>query len=331
MLASLLFTLLESVQSKCNEPCDCDSSFTSCSTEVCEQDCLKACYTKFDGDCKKYKSIIDVRPFICFDDCCPSLKDCCKPYLEFANIAEFVAKIPNAKKLKKMYIKNDVKGLIKFASQCDGCENYDALNAFYYNADSHSGIYSLKFDSNFILFFLQRFYYYLDLIVDSSTIKISHTALMCAKTNKCYDLLCPPCTYTDLTFGSESNALKLFNSILGNTAIHDIVIIFIRILLYQIHITVSRCAEQNNKLGGFSTYSLYAELLQQYLVKTKDLNVANTLYVENFGSSQVNFFYIWFPFENNTATGIVGAANLLNVPSATYTNSETFRFLNSDY
>lgn len=330
MLASLLFTLFESVQSRCNVSCDCESE-VSCSTTTCEDDCLKDCYAKFASDCKKYKSIVDVKPFICFDDCCPSLKDCCKPYLEFANVAEFVAKIPNAKKLKKMFVKNDTKGLIKFASQCDGCENYDALNAFYYNADSHSGIFNLKFDSNFILFFLQRFYYYLDLIIDASTVKVSNTSVMCMKTNKCYDLLCPPCTYTDLTFGSEANALKLFNSIIGNAVIHDVVIIFVRILLYQIHITVSRCSEQNNKLGGFSTYSLYAELLQQYLIKTKDLTVANTLYVENFGASQTSFFFVWFPFANTTATGTVGAANLLNVPSATYTNPETFDYLNSDY
>lgn len=326
MIAEILLLLSKSVMAACDVPCDCSSEQGS--SESCSVECNTGSFSKFDCD-DSFKKLAEIQSFIC-SGVCPTAK-ACKPYLEFANIAVFMTKIPNAKKLKKLYYKCDINGLLKYASSCGGVESYDALSAFFYNADSRSGISCLKFDSNYILFFLQRFYYFLDLISDNLG-SVSNNNLVCNKTNKPFDLLCPPCTYTNLNFGIDSHALSLFNTIIGNAVISDLVVAFVRILLYQLHQAACRCAEQHCDPSAFTTFGLYIDLLRNYLLKTSELSAVNALYVQNFGTSQASQdLFCWLPYNDISATTnlLTGMAALGVIsPPEQYINAGTYNYLN---
>lgn len=296
MLGSLLFLLFRYAHGACEVSCDCSSSNSGFSSEQGCCGSFDSCSEPFDR-CSIWnaesKSISEIKPMLCFLGGCPSLKNCCQPYLEFGNVTAFLAKIPNAKKLNKLYQKNDVKAVAKLAADCRECDNYDALTAFYYNFDSQSGVCNYKFDSNFILFFLQRFYYFLDLQSGTKpAVQITPHAITNCGNGKPIDLLCPPCTYTNLNFGNEENALHIFNTIIGNAVISDLVSNFISILLSQVQSAVRKCFGKRGALND-TTFSLYADLLQKYLVKTASLVNANTEYVEQFiKQPQIAFVFL---------------------------------------
>lgn len=333
MLVPALFLLLKYAQSKCDVSCDCsdDRSSISYCSDSRESDCRDDFFRKIHQEGRRHKLLTEVPSFVSINGRCPSFKSC-KPHLEFANIAVFLSRIPNMKKLGKLYKKDDIRALARLAAQSDGMDHYDALNAFYYNADSHSGIRDLRFDSNFILFFLQRFLYFLDILADNKSVKICNRSLTCMSTNRVYDILSPPCTYTNLTFDTDSRAMELFNSIIGNTAIHETVSGFIRILLHLVKDAVCRCNDQQKKLETFTTYSLYADLLQDYLKRSEEIVVSNTRYVEEFGTTnQTAFFFIWFPFAGVIPPSTAPAqAILFLVPTTPYTNATAFDYLNSE-
>lgn len=316
-----LAALLNNVSARCSEE-SCDGR-----SEVSAD-----CFTKF-GECEdsKIAEIACISPFICGTSCCPSWTKPCKPYLEFANIAEFLAPLPSADKLKDYFWKGDLKALTKLATNCSGCCNYDGLIAFFFNADAFFGINSRVFDDNFILYFLQRFYYFLDLILDNPTIKVYNNNLYCIKTQKMFDLLCIPEPYASLNFGTPAEALKLFNSVIENPVINSVLDSFIKVLLIQISLANKRCVTQSSRLSEFNTYTSYISLLNAYLLKTAEISNRNVTNVETYGLSQVTFCYIYFPYTTTTGPNPNYQVQLLNVNTSQYVGPKTYRFLQSKY
>lgn len=320
-MLGLLCVLLKYVHTRCDVSCDCSDSNAFSYSDCCN-DPLDARVDLCDGKNRRN----EITPMLCFSGGCPVTKDSCRPYLEFANVAVFIAKIPNGKKLMKLYNRGDIKGLSKFASQCGGCENYDVMSAFYYNADSRIGACNLTFDTNFIVWFLQRFYYYLDTILTQPDVCVSNTSIVTGG-GRPIDLLCPPCTYTNLSFGSDANATALFNSIIGNSAIASNVTTFIQILLFQIQSANNACSSKSSGLGGNSTFSLYVDLLRQYLGKTNYLLGINADYTQKYAAQFTKGGFVWVPYPGKP--GSPNGAALVNVPP-TYFNDNTWTFLNSD-
>lgn len=294
MLSSFLFLLLNNVDARfrCSDSEFSSSSFSCSSESDCIQE-LGACGEKNKQRCPGLR---ELPPMVGCDGKCPKINSC-KPYTEFDNIVEFAVSIPNSKKLLPLYIQNDVQALMKYASNCRNAENYDAYNAFYYNADSHSGIFDLKFDINFIKYFVRRFYYYLDLVTRVPSISTSGDAIVETATGKTFSLLCPPELYKDLEFTSDADVTNVFNNIIGNSFISQSVVDFIRILSKEICKSVSKCP----KKCEFNTYSLYVTLLQKYLCATKKIVEVNTTYNESYGESRLSALYIYQPYERTAA------------------------------
>lgn len=298
MLFGFITTFVTSINAAST---DCEqSSFSSTSNCDLENCCQKNC--GFD-ECKK---LTKVTPFICYNNKCPSNKKCV-PYSEFDQIVEFYEKIPNFNILSKLYCKNDIKSLIKLASSRDSCEHYDAYNAFFYNADSHSGIYNFKFDSAFIQYFLVRFYYYLDLIYIQKTCRLSSNCVLQSNCNDPIDFLCPPCTFTNLSFESDQQALLLFNTITSDTLITENVLSFIRILLCQIKSNV--CDKKD------TTFGIYVNTLYQYFFRTYQIVEYNFQRKLDFINNTLHygFFYIPYTYVNGVPTSEV-QQTIINVP-----------------
>lgn len=316
-----LATLLKNVSARCSEESG------DCRSEVSVD-----CFTKF-GECEESKiaDIVHISPFVCGTGCCPTWNKPCKPYLEFANIAEFLAPLPSANKLKDYFWKGDLKALTKLATNCSGCCDYDALIAFFFNADAFFGLGSRVFDDNYILYFLQRFYYFLDLVLDNPAIKVYNNNLYCIKSQKIFDLLCIPEPYSDLTFGTPGEATKLFNSIIENPVIHCVLDSFIKVMLIQISNANKRCITQCSKLGEFNTYTSYIALLNASLLKTTEISHRNVGNVESYGLSQVPFHFVYFPYANSTGPNPNYQVALLNVNNSQYISPKTYRFLQSKY
>lgn len=314
MLSSLVVLLFNTVVAR-----TCESSEMSSTTEKLSE---KFVITPFVNDSKSFAT----------------LNGCCKPYSEFDLVTEFMAVIPNAKKIAPLYKAGDKKALLKIATSAETTENYDAYNALFYNADVRINTPELKFDNNFIQFFLVRFYYYLDLIAVYPNLQSRSNTLIDSKTGKTFSLLNPPAPFDEITFGCHTTALKLFNTIIGNTAINTTVKDFIRILLCQVNISFINSVEKYSKNTAFNTYVIYAALLKQCLLMTNAVVVANTQYIEAYGANTMSIPFYYVPYMR-TAGAIAAnptnknstAAFLVAVDGTRYVDAATYDFLNRAY
>ncbi|KAM0680706.1 hypothetical protein GINT2_000976 [Glugoides intestinalis] len=314
MLTSLIVLLFNTVTSRK----DCDSSEISSTETICNS--------------------LTITPFINNGKACAILNGCCKPYSEFDFVTEFMTVIPNAKKIAPLYKTGDRKGLLKIATGAETTENYDAYNALFYNADVRINTPELKFDTNFIQFFLARFYYYLDILALYPTLQSRSNTLTDGKTGKSFCLLNLPSPFDEIIFGCNATALKLFNTILENTAINTTVKDFIRILLHQVNTSFINCAEKYPKNSCFNTYVIYASLLKQCLLMSNAVVVANTQYIEAFGTNAMSIPFYYVPYTRTTAAIIASPTNknptaafLIPVDGTRYVDAATYDFLNRAY
>jgi len=277
-------------------------------------------------DKKKRMSIVMPRPIVCLDKC-PRINTCI-PYLEFTNVVEFCVTLPQIKRVEPLFWKCDIKALEALASKADCFQNYDALNAFYFNADCYSGVITRQFSSNFILFFLTRFFYYLQLVYIDHLVFVNGCELVYIANKKHVDLLCIPCQFNNTTFGSEANALRIFNLIISDTTITKIVSDFICILLKQICIANAHCTQKCGSTESFNTFFVYITVLQAYLNKTKEIVFFNLQQKIDFITPQLQFSFIVFPYLTTTGPTSIKAFQLVPVHVATnMTLSNTARFM----
>lgn len=266
------------------------------------------------------------RPMVCLETC-PRLNTCC-PYLEFTHIVEFCVSIPNIKKTHPLFMKCDIKALECLASKADCFQNYDALNAFYYNADCHSGVITRQFSSNFILFFLTRFFYYLQLVYIDGVAFVNGNELVYLANKRHIDLLCIPSHFNNTTFGTEANALRIFNIIISDTTITKVVSDFINVLLKQICIANSSSTQKHGSVESFNTFFVYITVLQSYLAKTKEITLFNLQQKIDFLAPQIQFTFILFPYLTTDSPAPTKAFKLVPVPVANnMTLSNTARFV----
>jgi len=265
-----------------NESCDC-SSFV----ENLVYDEYVDKISGFYAEDRSRKVSLIPRPMISFEQ--TPRNNSCLPYYQFTDAVEFCATIPNGKKLKEAFLSNDLKLLEKLASKADCFQNYDALNAFYFNADCNAGVTTLQFSSSFITFFLLRFNYYLQLVYADLTATVNGSELISISTKKPIDLLDLPSKFNDISFGNEANTLRIFNMIISDTTITKVASDFITILQKQINtVTINTT---NKKGSSFNTFLVYSTVLQAYLAKTKEIVQANLQQKINFISGQKQFAF----------------------------------------
>lgn len=265
---------------------------------------------------ENHDKVMKIKPFICLDQKNSDVHIDCTPHLEFSNIVEFMAKIPQSKKLFKALEVNDLKTLLKIASRCNGTKDYDAYNAFFYNADSYFGAMNNVFDINYITFFLKTFYYFIDVVFVDRSAVVSNGNLVSKVSNKTIDLLCIPGCFSNLVFGSDIDSTNIFNLILADTAITEFVVAFINALLLQI-----KSSESKDKPEDHNTLRMYADVLKVYLTKTKLIAERNFGVKYEFLNNGTNFMFAYIPFSNGKASNDPNDVGIINLSPPLYTNN----------
>lgn len=241
--------------------------------------CISGPYSRYPGDMsrdfedpKALSQLVNLLPFI--SSYTSSSSRHFLPYVEFANIAEFYVPIPDKARLWPLFQSVDICTLVKLACKLACFENYDAFNAFFYNADSLSGICTREFDDNYILWFLIRFLYFLDLIQCDNPCKFRDNLLWSCDWVTQIDLLAVPAKYANITFGTRANALRLFNKIITDTVLTKYLVQFIICLVKQLE-KVEACHASCFKLPPFTTLTTYIFLLRSYLLRTAAISEFN--------------------------------------------------------
>lgn len=263
-------------------------------------------------------NIARVKHFICLDQDFSEISKTCKPHLEFSNVVEFMAKIPYSKDLLRSLRNRDLKTLLKMASKSKEIKDYDAYNAFFYNADSYLGALENVFDTNYIAFFLKTFYYFIDHIFVEKTAVILNGSLVHKISGRPIDLLCIPDCFSNLVFGSEIDSTNIFNLILADTAITDFLVTFINLLLSQIN---SSKSVENNRLKDHNTLGLYIDVLKTYLTKTKLIAERNFNVKYEFLNNSTNFMFAYIPFSNGNPSNDPNDVGIINLSPPLYTNN----------
>jgi len=318
--------------------CESSSSISCIRDSCCEDDFFPI---PGQGKCEnKCKKIIDIGQFICCCDRKAPVFNCVLPYLEFANAAQFLVKIPNARRLLTLITKGSVGELEKIASRAECFRNYEAHNAIFYNADAASGLQTRRFDTNFILFFLNRFQYYLNITFIEKLAIVGGNDLVCPKTKKHFDLLCLPPQYANITYGSDANAARIFNTIISDTTITKDVTDFIDVLIGQIEVCAKLNTTRNGNLrmctdstGNLeisclnNTYNVYMALLTGYLEVTRGIVSNNLQQKINFISPQKQFAFVMYV----TPSSSIPPSNVFSIfaldPSTYMTLTNTARFV----
>jgi len=272
----------------------CDSSMSECSEEAtCKDFVLRhPCHSERKG----IKGIVCPQNMVSLHHC-PSKKRKCTPYIEFTRIVEFFIVIPGAPKLFSFIESNDIKSLERLASKSSCSQNYDAMSAFFYAADSFLGLKTHHFSYDFILFFLTRFYYFLNICHIDNVAVFNGVDLVYIENRKPVDLLDIPSVYNNATFGTEANACHIFNTIITDTTITKIVLDFILVISAQITIAVGKCTPGFCPPSkNFTTYDTYVALLTAYLNATAELTSVNLLQKIEFIKPQTQFAFIVLPF-----------------------------------
>lgn len=236
------------------------------------------------------KVLLSIEPFISNEDENSSKKKN-RPYTEFDNTVVFLKPIPRKRILSRLFEKNNIKALAKIASESGKNSQYDAYCAFFYSADSQSGIFNLKFDSAFIHYFLLRLYYFLDLVSIKKTGIVMDGLLKNQNGFTPIDLLALPAEFANLEFGSERMALEIFNTVIRDTTLTETVISFIQILHNQIK---NPDVVRDGKSLNYSTFTVYYKTLLKYLEKTLEIVQYNyqrkAQFVEN--TKKAIFLYV---------------------------------------
>lgn len=321
MIKSLVAMLISGVYSReCGRGSfynheDDDSCISSCSRDCDEaRECrryLEPVNRIYCDDKRRRQSVIMPRPMVCHE-VHPRTNTCC-PYLQFTHVVQFCVSIPSSKRIHPLFLRCDIKALECLASKADCFQNYDALNAFYFNADCHSGVITRQFSSDFILFFLTRFFYYLQLAHIDSVAFVNGNELVYINNKKCIDLLCIPNHFNNTTFGTEANALRIFNIIISDTTITRVVSDFISVLLKQICVANSNNIQRCGSVESFNTFFVYITVLQAYLTKTKEITLFNLQQKIDFLTPQLQFSFILFPYLTSTGAAPTKAFEVIPI------------------
>lgn len=196
------------------------------------------------------------------------------PQIQFANIAQFIVSIPNKKHILPLFNELNIAHLVKLASRTGCFQNYDAYNALFYNADSMTGICKREFDSNYIQFFLVRFFYLLDLLSAEVPVVIRDNGIFSNDFKREIDFFNLPVNYVNLSFGSRENELKLFNSIITDTSLTQFLVKFINTLVRALSLHNVK-TEKTLKCLQFNTFTIYIDLLRGYLLRTAAISEFN--------------------------------------------------------
>lgn len=343
MIMNILALLISSISA---QPCGsgrCDSTrrFDSCydNSSSCSDssDCLGQSSSvecnnfvkQYSSTCKQpsFKNIIYPKNFVSLESC-PTPRRKCEPYLEFNRIVEFYLTIPNSPKLISFLENKDIKSLERLASKSGSTSNYDAYSAFFYDADSFMALRQGKFSTDFINYFLTRFYYFLNLAYIENIATYNGMDLILNATKKPVDFLDIPSQYANATFGTDVNAARIFNLIISDTTITTIVIDFINILRKQIACSVGKCCPS---LGAshkrLTTYELYVNLLVAYLTSTSEITAVNLTQKIDFLAPQHQFAFVVVPYLASTSA-TTKSALLFDVDVQTHmTLPNTARFV----
>lgn len=211
---------------------------------------------------------IEIIPFITENNANPT-KHSFNPYSQFDTIVAFLSVIPDVKKTSLDILMNNTKGMSELASNVVDYTDYDVHSVLFYNADSCSGIYNLKYDICFIKYFLVRFYYFLEVTFIKSYGFTFGNNLRRRKDHTPIDLLTLPASLEDTYFDSETVALNIFNDIIADTLLTDIVISFIKTILFQLN---QAWTDKNEYL---TTRDLHSYTLEKYLQRTLDIVKCN--------------------------------------------------------
>lgn len=313
----------------------CYNSETSCSSEELSSSCDRISFNVVPSNpiaCNKgdLNNVVYPSNFISLLSC-PTKKRRCTPYLEFTRIVDFLLVIPSAHKLFPLLEKHDLRSLERIASRSNCGQNYDAFNSFFYFADSYLGLQTRNFSYDFILFFLTRFYYFLNLVHVENLAVFNGIDIIFIADKKCVNFLDIPAFYNNATFGTESNSCDIFNAIITDTTITKIVLDFIVVLTAQISKAIAKCNPDfviaNPVLKRFTTYEAYAYILLRYLGATADLTSINLTQKIDFITPQKQFAFIVLPYLS-TASATTKSYNIfdVNVP-AHFVDSNTARFV----
>jgi hypothetical protein len=207
-------------------------------------------------------------------------------------------------------------GLVKSASNC--YEEYDSLIQQFYFNDVTNGIATLNFDINFILYFLNRFQYYLSLVYCNNLANVAGGNILSLRDSCPINLLCIPPKFANATYGSIDETLRIFNTIITETTITEFVVRFCQILLFQIREAI--CPNFPNKdveKLKLNTYILYSGILSQMIQRTA--GIANTNLQQKiafFNASLSQAYFLTIPLKPATGSSVSNVA-IVAIPSIT--------------
>lgn len=296
MFSSSLLLLLSSIYAYRTDSSEAECSTTESSHHEEVDLLLAAEKNAYVDDPSEVRKISNLMPFLCAKKYPTVARDVTLPNIEFATVAAFMSNISNYKKLKPLFEANNVEAIASHASKAKSFNNFDAMNAFLYNVDAKAGLCDLKFDSNFITYFLLRFHYYLDLTVNKKTAFISGNSFLNIADKKPISFMCIPNDYSALNFGTDKNAENLFNTIITDTVITRQVSAFIKILMKEIEMASVDCDKKNK----FSTLHTYNTTLLALLNRTHEVVEFNyNTKLKWLKSQAFKAAFVTFPIEQN--------------------------------
>jgi hypothetical protein len=300
MFWNILLTFANKIATSCNKDWSDSSSFDSdCSHIFNVGRCYSGDYSRNFKSKESIKQLAYLAPFICTDNM-PSYRNFL-PHIEFANIADFYATMPDNKEISELFKSNSISCLVKLASKVEKFEHYDAYNALFYNADALGGLCKREFDSNYILWFLARFYYFLELFNCKNPCIMRENVLLAPDQETIVDLLNLPSEWHNVNFGCQENALRLFNSIISDTIVNPYLVKFILILIKQLEtVEITKTGKKikdHIDSSRFTTFTAYYMLLRGSLMRTMDVSSLNLKIKFEFLSKNKVFAFVEVPIE----------------------------------
>jgi len=271
------------------------------------------------------KGFSQIQPFVAKDE----PENPRAPYFEFNNFVASLQTFHLLSSLERGHLAREFKKE-ELKAELKSIKNFDALTPLLYNADVIEGSFKNIFDSNFIMYFVQRYYYYLE-----KKGYCGKEGEKNQKDNKCYfeddsnfgchevDLLNIPESYTNNVY--NENVCEVFKQILTDQRYYKVLLKFIELLKHQIEeVTKSKKNEEERILAHaeLTTYRGYVEALNA------SLNAVER-YVKN-NSKRRNNFLSEFKSETFVVVPVYGhsakcEAISINIPESCVEKEALYR------
>lgn len=228
-----------------------------------------------------------ILPFI--SNVCPTP---CRPYVEFNYVAVFLVSISGVADPKALYESRDLKLQKDAICETRSFANYDGLNTYFYNSDVNNGLAcdKLVFDIQFMTYFLNRFEYFLSILIKDGAINPNVTltaeSITPEGSTDPVNLLVIPSAFVN-DYESVTVVTAIFNTIINDTLSTETVVAFINILLIQVIKAHEACESEN---GDYNTSENYFDTLKGCLTRTLEIVSANYLMKANLLTLRNQFF-----------------------------------------